>query len=225
MPIKDVLEGNFAIQPCYLVIDKLSVDRKVTYVKYNYQEESTETAHWETERKYISKSETDEANKAYSNARSKLRSVCVRTPIGWVCPISHQNELKKAIEDARKIVNDANAKLQHCSVTFRVVTTVLEPTNLEGVEILKESLAKLHQDLKEAVKAADLQKARTLATSIKHFGRVASDPATKMAIVGFQADVKTTLSYLASVLKSFDDDASAVATHARDDLFQRTEDW
>lgn len=196
------------IEPCIVVRDTLTVERAVRYDRRNHtvtnNPDGSEDATWEGKRHYKNRQEAQQADRIYAQARSKLRSVCLRTDLGFICPESKKAELDQAIEAARKVVEDANAGFQYCHVNFRVVLLELKPANEDGVAILRESLERTTKAVQEALADFDVKKARTLLATTKQFMDVLADPASKQALITVREEARKVAAEVANVVKQFD---------------------
>ena len=114
-----------------------------------------------------------------------------------MCPVSKEDELKEAIEEASQIIDEANTEFRHCKVTFRVVCTRLEPENESGVGALRDSILDQTKAIQEALQNFDVKKARVLLRGAKGYADMLSDPAAKARLLNVQeeaADLAKTMS-------------------------------
>lgn len=200
--------NTFKIEPCFLLIDKIEVDRAVKYTKKNEQiqtsSDGSEHTTWEAERLYKSREEATKANTAYAAARAKLRSASVATDIGFICPVKKQQELIDAIAAAQKIVDDANSSFTYCHVKFRVVCTRIEPTNAEGVDMLRETIDLRAKELHEAIVNFDYRKARGVLNASKGFIDVLAEAEARDQLQQASLESKQLCSEISQLLKEFD---------------------
>jgi hypothetical protein len=154
------------------VTDKLNVARGVSYHRRDLDSQKhadgSEMTKWETERHFRDRDETKRADQTYSNARHKIRTRCLFTDIGYLCPAEHEEELRAAITEAREMCDAFNKSATYCRIEFRVLCTRVEPSNVDGIEILKEALQKHTADIRSSLVEFDYKKARNLLSSTKH---------------------------------------------------------
>lgn len=200
--------NTFKIEPCILVIDQIKVDRAVKYVRRNEQvlksADGSEQAIWETERVYKSRQEVTKANTTYNAARAFLRGVSAATDIGFICPVSRQTELNAAVAKAKQLVDDANATFSHCYVRFRVVCTRIEPTNEEGVDMLRETISLRTKELQEALANFDPAKARNVLNASKGFIDILAEAQARDALNKVRLESKQLCGEIGKLLKEFD---------------------
>lgn len=182
----------FSIEPCFIVIDRIKVDRAVSYEREElgtvHNPDGSEDSEWKTTRHFISRDEAEQANQAYHRARYRLAMICTKTDLGFVCPVSKEDELKEAIEEANQIVEEANSEFKHCQLTFRVVCTRLEPENESGAAALRDSILSQTKAIQEALQEFDTRKARTLLRASKGYTDMLSDPKAKARLQGVQQE-------------------------------------
>jgi hypothetical protein len=200
--------NSLAIEPCILVIDRLKVVRAVTYVKTPYDvvqnPDGSEDAKWETERHYKNRDETKLADATYTAARAKLREVCHRTDIGFICREADADKLEQAIADAKQLVDEANEGFKHCVVKFRVVCTDLRPDNASGAATIQEVLEENITKLQGALVDFDTRKANTLLNSSKNLVKLFQDPKTRKALEDQRQQARALAKEIRQVLKDFD---------------------
>jgi len=229
MPLTQLAQvKTLSIKPCILVTDKLTVHRAVSYgrteLSATVNADGSEDAKWETERHYKNKEESQEADRIYSRARSKLRSICLQTDIGFVCPASKEPELSDAIEEARFIVDEANKGFTHCSVNFRVVCTRIESDNDDGAATLKDALNSSVVDIRNALFAFDPKKARASLKSTSNLVDVLSNVNLRTELQSARDEASKLAGEMAKLLKEFDGNVKdAMASVAGKDVLARTD--
>jgi hypothetical protein len=200
--------GTFNIKPSILVIDKIKIDRAVTYDHVELDSvqhvDGSETKRWETERTYKSLEETQEANSVYQKARYRIRSVCMKTDVGFVCPQTRIRELAAAIDEARVMADEANSRFSYCHIKFRVVCTKLEPGDPDHTEALREAIVEQTTAIKDALENFDASKARQLISASKHMVGVIADPTTKASLESMRDEASALAKEMARVTKEFD---------------------
>ena len=206
----------FEIEPCFVVLDRIRVDRAVSYEReeltHVQNADGSEDSEWAVKRHYASKKETERANQVYHQAKYQLGRVCTKTEIGFVCPMSKEKELIAAIKSAHEVVEEANGSFEHCRVKFRVVCTRLEPENGNGVEALRDSIKDQTRAIKEALIDFDHKKARTLLRASKGFADMIADPVIRSRIEAVQEEATELAQEMARAVRECGNAASAALT-------------
>lgn len=214
------------IEPCILVLDKIQVDRAVTYDREDLgtvvNQDGSEDAEWKTTRHYKNRDETKEAESLYNKVRAKLQSVCAKTDIGFVCPESRSAELAKVVLECKELVGAANQRFQHCHVGFRVVCTELKPTNVEGSLTLRDAIVEQTNEIKAALEKFDAKKAKNLLRSAKNFTGVLADPATRASLQSIHQEATDLANEIARAVKDYGAVVAAAASPEGQKILHRT---
>ncbi len=223
--------ANFKIRPCILVTDKLTVERGCTYHRYDLEVKTdatgSEDATWQTDRHYKNREEAKEADRVYAKARHKIRSACVATEIGFVCSADNEKTLEKAINDARELVDNANASFGHCHIKFKVLRTRIEANNEDGVQVLKETLESSVATIRESLKGFDVQKARDTINGTKGIVAVLADPESRRALKESRAEARQLATEINRLLTAFDGNIAdaMVSEDGKDILLRANAKW
>ncbi len=223
--------NNFKIEPCYLVRDRISVDRGVTYhrrdISNEVLEDGSEQATWETDRHYKNRAETKAANAIYMKARNRIRQVCLVTDIGFVCPLWKQSELDLAVAEAKALIDDFNSTAKVCHISFLVVCTRLDNDNTEGVSLIQDTLVRSTELIKTALTNFDPKAAKESLTLTKQMIDVLADPATKAELTKVRAEASELCKEINKLVKEFDGNVqNAIASSQGQNLLRRADaDW
>ncbi len=200
--------AKFTIEPCILVRDRISVDKGVSYVRRELTNErnddGSEDATWQTDRHYENREEASLATRVYNNSRNRIRTVCLNTDIGFVCPMNKVKELERAVTEAQQMVDEFNETAECCRIRFLVVCTDIEPTNVNGVQVLKETLEKSTKDIVDALSSFNLKKASETLRATKTLTSVLADPDSKRELAQYRDEVKILCKEVSSLLKEYD---------------------
>lgn len=203
-----ITTDNFTIEPCILVRDRVTVDRAVKYHRTELgkqvNDDGSEDAKWETERHYKNRGEAMKADRVYHSVRSKLQEVCLKTGIGFVCPLSRKQELEEAVARGKQLVDEFNAEATHCHIRFLVVCTEITPANVEGVQLLRDTLNHSASSIREALQNFNPAKARDAVRASKKMVDVLSDNATKKELQEACDEAKVLCREISALVKEFD---------------------
>jgi len=221
-------KSDLALNPCILVTEKLCVERGVTYDKRDVEvqahNDGSEDATWETQRHFKNKEETKKADQVYSNARYMIRSKCLYTEVGYVCPAKDRKQLLDAIDQARALVDDFNARAKFCSITFRVLLTNINPSNKDGVEALRETIKRNTEALKEAIKEFDVKRTRNMLVATRPVMDILMDGAAKTALEKVREEAREMASQIAEIVRAYDDNIeNALVSQAGQELLRRVD--
>lgn len=204
------------IEPCIIVIDRIRVDRAVSYRKEDLgsstNPDGSEDAEWNTKRRYKSRKETEEANSLYNRIRYRLGTVCAKTDIGFVCPLSKAQELNDIINESQQAVEEANSRWAYCFIKFRIVCSELGPNNESGVQVLRDSMEEQTRTLKLALEEFDPKKARDALKASRAFVDMVADPEIKESLKNVQKEAKELATEIAKVVREYGSIANAVST-------------
>lgn len=170
------------IRPGLLVAIKTSVTGNVQYSKRTIESErlvdgKTAVASWETERTIADIEEHNRAGKARCDANNKVRRVCAFTAFGHLCPEDKADELKKAIEDARAIVDEFNSTATITRIHFYVIAGRVASDDVEAAKAIRGEMASVISNMEDGVAALDPAKIREAASKAKELAQMLTDGA------------------------------------------------
>jgi hypothetical protein len=199
---------SYKIESCFLVTDRIKVNRAVSYRRFNLKEsckdDGTEEGYWETERVYRNRQETAEAERVYATVRNRLRAICLHTDIGFICPLNKEAELNRIIKEMEELVAESNAKFQFCRVELTVLVTRIESDNAAGVATLSQTLQQSAADIKQALENFDPKTARQVLISTKNIVDVLANQEAKSELMQAREQARSLASAIASLVKNFD---------------------
>jgi hypothetical protein len=216
----------FTIEPCILVSDKLTVVRGVSYHRRDLDttvhDDGSEDALWETQRHYKNREETKEADRVYAKARQRLRSVCLATAIGFVCPLPKRGELEAAMAEAKALVDDFNKSATWCHINYLVLCTDIAPDNVSGVALLRSTLQETTDAIRQSLREFDAKNARDTLYATKRLVDVLNDPAAREELRQAREEAGQLCKEITRLVKDFDGNAkNALASERGEKLMER----
>lgn len=170
------------LRPGLLVSLKTSVSGNVSYQKQviedaHLTEDGAQQARWETQRTISDPEEHENAVKARSKARAKIRSVCADSAFGMLCPESDADKLEAAIKEAREIADGFNEVAKLTRVTVYVITGRIAPDDVEAVKAINSEVKDLLNAMSAGIENLDVKKVREAASRAKEVGAMLSTDA------------------------------------------------
>lgn len=203
---------SFKIDNCLLVSANISVDKAVRYERYvldnKANDDGSEDRLLETKVHYKSTYEAKVAQSLYSWARNLIHSVCVNTPIGFVCPKHNQEILQTKIQEVYDRFDAENKMFRFASVYANVVVTEITSDNLAGQKEIKRTLERSLESVKEALSDLDVNKVRAMLTATKNMASLFTDSEDSAFVEEFQKDVKDMCVEISKVLKEVDNNVN-----------------
>jgi len=173
------------LKPGFLVSLKTSLTGGVSYSRVDLDAErpddGAEIARWETIRKIEDPDEHKRATKVRSQAGSLIRSVCVSTAFGLLCPESKEAELEDAILRAQALVDAHNQTAQYSAVRVYVLRGRIASTDEEAVRALSSEVRELLDEMQAGIRRVDVAAIRDAASRAKKLGGILdADQAAKV---------------------------------------------
>lgn len=179
-------DRNLKIRPGYLVNLSTKLEGGVTYTKrdLDHREEGTaELSKWETEKITADKTEHERAVKVRGRIRSLVRSACVWTPFGIICPKDKVGDLDEKIAEARALeagFNDGHQREDgtwqpgavHTKVRFNTLRGEIAENAAEAVQAVRSEVVGLLEELEQAMRAGAVQGIRDVAQKATQMGRL-----------------------------------------------------
>lgn len=167
------------LRPGLLVSLKTSVTGGVSYQKEvieaeHITDEGVQKAAWQTQRTITDPEEHENAVKARSKARAKIRSVCADSAFGLLCPESDADKLEAAIAAAREIADGFNEVAKLTRVTVYVITGRIAPDDVEAVKAINSEVKDLLNAMSAGIENLDVKKVREAASRAKEVGAMLS---------------------------------------------------
>lgn len=163
------------LRPGLLVSLKTSIQGNVEYRKRDIEAEYTtesgeKRAVWETERTVRDPEEHERAIKVRGKARSFITGICSASSFGLLCPEAKQDELDKAIEEARRIISAFNGNATMTRVSLFVIAGRVAPDDVEAVRAINSEIRDLLTEMEAGVQNLDVKVIREAANKAKAVG-------------------------------------------------------
>lgn len=173
--------ASTTLRPGLLVSIKTSIDGNVSYIKTELEAEQitegTLRAKWETEKTVTDVAEHEAASKVRSKARSLIASVCASSAFGMLCPENAEQDLNKALAEARQRCEDFNKTSTFSKVYFYAITGRIAPDDVEAVRAINSEVRGLLAQMEEGIQKLDVDAVRKAASSAKQLGTMLSPAA------------------------------------------------
>lgn len=132
---------------------------------------------WETERTVADPIELEAAKKARSKAAWIVRRVCANSAFGLLCPADREDDLEKAIAEAREVAAAFNAEAKLSNVTVYVMTGRVAADDVEAVKAIKSEVRDLMDEMQRGIKNLDVKVIRDAADKARSLGQMLSPQA------------------------------------------------
>lgn len=180
------------LRPGLLVAVKTSITGNVSYLKTEIEGASIDetgvlTSRWETAKTVKDAAEHEAAGKVRSKARNLIGSVCSATAFGYLCPESAQDELNKAIADARALCDEFNKTATMSRVWFNVISGKVSENDAEAIKAINGEVRELLATMAEGVSKLDVKAVREAAGKAKQLGAMLSPEAQARITVAIEA--------------------------------------
>jgi transposase len=208
------LNNIATLRPGLLVSLKTSVKGNVKYDKRDIANKSTadgkEIAEWETKRTIADPAEFKAAAEARSKAGSIIRSVCVGSNFGLLCPEKDKDELDKALKEARKVVDAFNATATITHVSVYAMIGRVASDDVEAVRSINSEISDLLGKMEAGLKNLDVKAIRQAASDAKEVGQML----TPEAAARVQIAIDTARSSARKIVKAGEQAAQEIDTRA-----------
>ena len=162
------------LRPGFLVSLKTSTSGNIEYVRTPVSNAQTEDGaavqEWQTKRTIINPAEHEAGQKARSKAGSLVRSVCIPSVFGLLCPEDTVEKLEKAVADARKVIDDFNAGAKLSRVSIYILCGRVMPDDAEAVRAISSEIRDLMAEMQGGVENGDVAAIRDAASKLKGVG-------------------------------------------------------
>lgn len=163
----------YTIKPGILVSLKTRVVGGISYVKSDIAEETdgkTEIKQWHTTKTVVDADEVERAQLARSRAATAVRSCCIGTPFGLLCPASRVEELDAAVIRARSLTDSHNDASVHTTVELFVLRGQVASDDVEAMRAIGAEMAALSEDMKAGIDNVNPKRIREAAKRAKELG-------------------------------------------------------
>jgi len=175
------------LRPGLLVSLKSSLKGNVNYIPgermTRIDEDGQEITEMETTRVIADPAEYKRAGEVRSKAGSIIRSVCVNSAFGLLCPEKAQEELEAAIKDARKLIDTFNRSAALTRVSVYVMIGKIASDDVEAVKAINSEVSDLMAQMEQGLKNFDVKTIRDAASKATQVGQMlAPDAAAKVKL-------------------------------------------
>lgn len=125
---------------------------------------------WETTKVTTDPEEHARAVKVRNKASSLIRSTCIQTAFGLLCPTANEAKLDLAIREANDRIERFNASATTTRIGVFVLKGYIVESDTEAVRALGGELRELFDTIKEGVGEANVKKIRDAADRAKSIG-------------------------------------------------------
>lgn len=167
------------LRPGLLVSLKTHINGNVRYEKRTIESahivaDGAERALWETERTVSDPVELEAAKKARSKASSLIRGVCAQSAFGLLCPDTAEEDLEKAMIQARAVAEEFNATAKLSRVSIYIITGRIAPDDVEAVRAINSEVRDLLDEMATGVRLLDAKSIRDAANKARSLGNMLS---------------------------------------------------
>lgn len=172
------------LKPGLLVSVKTGIDGNVQYLRNEIESDhvtarGTREAEWQTRRVISDPAEYETGQKVRSKALSLIRSVCIKSSFGLLCPEAKQADLNQRVIEARAMVSAFNRQATLTGVKLYVLIGRVASDDVEAVRAIKSEIRDLIKSMQDGIKNNDATAIREAATRAKGVGRMLSEEAQK----------------------------------------------
>lgn len=214
------------VRPGYLVNLTTRLVGGVEYTREELERDlagATEHTAWRTDKVVADKDEHAQAVAVRGRVRSIIRSACVWTPFGMICPVevrepepwpdgrpgSKTPTLDLRIAEARALADSFNAAARHSRVTFSTLRGEIAENAADAVRAVREEVAALLGELRQAVAVGDVASIRDVAQKATQMGRLVEEGTA--ARTALERAVKEARRVRSELVKRVGEGAEAVA--------------
>lgn len=211
------------IRPGLLVSLKTSLCGGVSYavntLDPDHAEGDARVARWETQRTIVNAEEHARATVARGKVRSLIRGVCIESAFGLLCPMTKQDALSEAIDEARALVNKHNGAAEFTRIEFYVLTGRVADDDQSAAAAIASEVRGLLDAMETAVKAADPEAIRAAANKARSMAGMLSEGAAKQVGAAVE-EVRRIARKIVKEAEVSAEQAAAVVTDAKLDALK-----
>lgn len=186
------------LRPGFLVSLKTSVRGGIKYNRRVLDSaavnaEGVELSRWETEKAVTDPKEHEAARKVQSAISSMIRSPCVASAFGLICPENNLEQFQAAMSEGHRLVGDFNKTAQVTRVDLYVITGRIAPNDAEAVRAINSEVAELMATMQKGMKDLDVKIIRDSASRLRQVGGMLSpnmEGVVKVAIETARANAR-----------------------------------
>jgi len=205
------------IKPGLLVSLKTTVKGGADYMRTELErdhstEEGARRARWETTRIIADPAEYEAAIKARGLARQAIMTVCCNSAFGLLCPSARETDLTTAIDVARGIADEFNAKSQRAIVEVYIITGRVAQDDVEAARAIGAEVRDLLDAMQQGINQADPEAIREAASKARQIGGMLTDETAVKVNDAISEARKAARDIVKRVSKAGEDAAKVVAS-------------
>jgi hypothetical protein len=171
------------LRPGLLVSMFTSVKGNVSYHDIDrdvVRMDRTEVTDIHTRKQVNDVDEQEAAIKQRTKIRGLILKHCVATAFSnsLICPNNKEEDLREAVEEARRLADEFNATARTTRISFYVITGRIAQDDVETVRAIASEVRQLVDGMQAGVKALDPKMIRDNANKLTQVGKVLSPEAT-----------------------------------------------
>lgn len=180
------------LRPGLLVALKTSVRGNVQYRKVTIEADhetdvGERLARWETERRIVDPKEHEEATTLRSKARTIIAGVCANSAFGLLCPEDKAEDLARAVEKARLLADDFNARARLTRIDLYIMTGRIAPDDAEAIRAINSEMRDLMDSMQRGLQNLDVKTVRDAANRARSVGQMLSPKAQERVSLAIEA--------------------------------------
>lgn len=141
--------------------------------------EGTQQARWETERTVTDPEEHETSKKVRGKCRSMITGTCAKSAFGLLCPLDKQENLERAIVDARRLAEQFNETAQIARIEIYAITGRIAQDDVEAVRAISSEVRDLLDAMADGVRNLEPQAIRDAANAARNLGTMLTPAASE----------------------------------------------
>lgn len=166
------------ILPGVLVSLKTRTRGNVSYTKWDLErphptESGAEVSTWQTRKYVYDPAEAKEASQVANRARYLVSRVCVTTELDHLlCPAERRDELKDAIDEAKELVAEFNARASYTEVDISVVLGEVTDDAVNVAQTIMADTQKFMEQMQQGLRELDPKKIKAAIDKSRKLGQM-----------------------------------------------------
>ncbi|ATW60578.1 hypothetical protein SEA_RYADEL_98 [Mycobacterium phage Ryadel] len=137
-------------------------------------EGGVERSRWDTTKIVFDPEEAKEASQVANRARYLITRLCADTAHGPLCPMERREELHAAIAEARRMVEEFNAKAAFSRVEVNVICGEIVADDVNTARALFSETERFMAQMQDGLKELDVKKVRAACSKALDVGQMLS---------------------------------------------------
>ncbi len=172
------------IRPGYLVSLSTKITGNVSYAKRTIEEDhvvedGARKSTWETTRTVFDPVEHEEAVKVRGRCRTLVTAICAPSDFGLLCPETSYDRLALAVQEARELANEFNARAGRSNIQVYVITGRVAQDDVEAVRAINSEVRDLISTMERGLVNLDVKTVRDAANRARSLGSMLSAEASE----------------------------------------------